>query len=588
MLKIKLERNADLIKNYIVYIAKSAGVFFDILIGLTIIQAITPFLQANIISSMLNQINSFDGLPYIYLVALGILTIADYCVSKISTQMSLQVQAKANTKAFMDLADYLKIIEPRKIVGKELQTEVEFSYQGLSQGKFVVPVASILSCLSLIIIYCELLFQLGFTEIFAALLMLLALSLQLIPLMRFGQKEQSVWPEEQRMLSRARYLEYQLSHYNDAQELSLFDARELISDKAINKRLEIMNIRNGLELFFAKDTAIASAVSVAVTLLSIFLLISSGVGIATLISAFYLIGAALMQNINSAYVLGEFVSCIPYMSNILSLRNKIDSNNYCESKPLRKIETIELRDIHFTYNNSNNVLNGIDVTLRKGQVVAIVGANGAGKTTLLSILLGLYKPNSGSIYIDGKPIDNILDVKHMFDIVLQDFGEFEIGITDFLSFGENYNNKEINEALELAGLSWLIDRLKSNPHLKLGEEWGGISLSGGQWQRLALARVFLRKHPIRILDEFTSNIDAEAEEDIFRTLKAQSDDFITVIVTHRAWTLKHADLIYVLSDGRIVESGTYSDLRTDGKEFNRIFSFQDLSECDVLEVDDAY
>lgn len=583
MSDIKPREVARLLKRYLLYIVCNSRSFFWLLIGLSLTEAIIPFIQTKLITDLF-LVAQLHASSHILLVMLSVVTIAAFCLSKITIQISLHVQARINSKAYIDLTEYQKSLKPNQIHKTDYQDEIEFAYQGLYQGKFVVPIATITSAIGLMLIYGELFIQLGFNNIGAALLMFIALILQLIPLIRFGRKEQEAWTGEQQFISRARYLEYQLSHYNEALELDLFNARNFIANKAIHERLKIMKLRKGLELFFAKDTATISLISIAMAVLAMYLFIKSGVAISSLIASIYLISAALMQNINSAYVLGEFASCVPYMTAILKLQNVEQVAELKQKLPVKKIDEIDLKDIHFGYSPEKEVINGVNLSLKRGQVVALVGANGAGKTTLISLLLGLYKAQSGSITINGQQIETLAEVGDAYDMVLQDFGEYEIRVKDYLTFGDTYSEAEKYRALNLVGLDALVEQLRLNPNLQLGEEWGGVNLSGGQWQRLALARVLLRKRPIRVLDEFTSNIDADAEEEIFEIIKKQSQNYITLIVTHRAWTLKHADMIYVLLDGHIVEAGSYDELRAKGREFNRLFSFQKLSTKDDQEA----
>ncbi len=235
-------------------------------------------------------------------------------------------------------------------------------------------------------------------------------------------------------------------------------------------------------------------------------------------------------------------------------------------------QKIELRNITFRYPHAKtDVLRGISLTIKKGQHIAIVGENGAGKSTLIKILVGLYAPTKGAVLLDDANLESItIDAWHRQLGVLQQ---------DFLSYGfatakENIYYGDVNGPIDTKRLNDAIDRAEArnfleklpkgldsyvNTWMEDDEGNNGIDLSGGQWQRLALARNFYRDSPMIILDEPTSAIDALAESRIFKHL---FDDRSRTVVTisHRLTTIEKADVIYMLQDGRIVEHGTHQQL----------------------------
>lgn len=137
------------------------------------------------------------------------------------------------------------------------------------------------------------------------------------------------------------------------------------------------------------------------------------------------------------------------------------------------------------------------------------------------------------------------------------------------------DDRRLWRSLRTARADGFVAKLPHGLDSQLGDQWGGAGLSGGEWQRLALARLALRDAPIRILDEATSNIDAETEESLFRDLRADAGGYITIVVSHRVWTLRDMDRIYVFDGGRIVESGTYKQLDRPGTRFAELFAFQE-------------
>ena len=140
--------------------------------------------------------------------------------------------------------------------------------------------------------------------------------------------------------------------------------------------------------------------------------------------------------------------------------------------------------------------------------------------------------------------------------------------------GRSATDEQLWDTLEKARAAEFVRALPAGLDTQLGEQWGGVGLSGGQWQRLALARLILRNTDLWVLDEPTSAIDAETEEDIFTSLREIAAGHMTILVSHRAWTLRHADRIYVMDAGAIVESGTYAELMARDSYFARLFASQ--------------
>ena len=225
-----------------------------------------------------------------------------------------------------------------------------------------------------------------------------------------------------------------------------------------------------------------------------------------------------------------------------------------------------------------DALAGVSFTARRGEMIALVGVNGAGKTTAVHGLLGLIEPTAGTVTVDGRERTELGEAAWLgqFGLLTQEFGRYEFTVRDTVALGRPgpVTDDEIWAALEGAHAAELVRAMPNGLDTQLGEQWGGVGVSGGQWQRLALARIHLRRAPIWILDEPTSAIDAEAEQEIFAELGRSRADRITIVVSHRAWTLRAMDRIHVFDQGRIVESGTYEELVGAGGRFAEIFAEQ--------------
>lgn len=212
-------------------------------------------------------------------------------------------------------------------------------------------------------------------------------------------------------------------------------------------------------------------------------------------------------------------------------------------------------------------------------MVGIVGANGAGKTTLVRRMVGLLEEASGVVQLDDLRLETLeaSDRLSYFGLLSQEFGRYELTIRDALLLGttrEAVADDELWAALETASLRDAVEKLPHGLETQLGQQFDGVGLSGGQWQRLALARIALRDAPIWVLDEPTSSVDAETERDIFDDLAAGKAGRITFVVSHRASTLVNLDRIYVIDGVTVVQSGTFDELSEAPGRFREIFRDQ--------------
>ncbi|MGN7199223.1 ABC transporter ATP-binding protein [Arthrobacter sp. SAFR-044] len=247
---------------------------------------------------------------------------------------------------------------------------------------------------------------------------------------------------------------------------------------------------------------------------------------------------------------------------------------------------VELKDIRFTYTGSDiEVIKGISLTVRRGQHIAIVGENGAGKSTLIRILAGLYRPDAGQVLLDGVDLAAV-DVtswhRHLA-VLSQEFLKYEFATAaDNIYFGDVRNPRDDDRVRKAGADAEALDFINKLPngldnHVSnwMEDPRGrkGSGLSGGQWQRLAMARNFYRDASFMVMDEPTSAIDALAEHRIFTRLFADRSSTI-IAISHRLATIEKADIVYMLEDGRIVEQGTHAELVALRGRYFRMFESQ--------------
>ena len=222
---------------------------------------------------------------------------------------------------------------------------------------------------------------------------------------------------------------------------------------------------------------------------------------------------------------------------------------------------VEFRDVHFSYNANRPILKGVSFNIPAGHTVAVVGASGAGKSTLARLLFRFFDINSGSISIDGQDIRHITQdsLRTAIGVVPQDTVLFNDTLYNNLAYGRpSASEAEVHHAAQQAHLEGFISSLPDGYATQVGER--GLKLSGGEKQRVAIARVLLKNPPLLILDEATSSLDSISEQAILDTLNAVKNQRTTLVIAHRLSTVRDANSILVMDQGEIVESGSHSEL----------------------------
>ena len=274
--------------------------------------------------------------------------------------------------------------------------------------------------------------------------------------------------------------------------------------------------------------------------------------------------------------IGQGLAAAERILPIIDIKNEINLNE--EEKKLNVSEgNIVFKEINFTYksNLENKVLQNVTAKFTGGKMTALVGYSGSGKSTLLNMIPRIYSPTSGSIYLDDQDISkfNLASLRNQISIVDQNTTLFDDTVFNNIKYARPEASKEdIYEAAKLSMCKDFIDNLENGFNTMIGEN--GVKLSGGEKQRLSIARAFLKNSKIILLDEATSSLDSETEEKIQKALNELTLNKTTIVIAHRLSTILNSDNIYVVDNGKIIDSGTHEELLIKSKVYKNFYERQ--------------
>lgn len=392
------------------------------------------------------------------------------------------------------------------------------------------------------------------------------------------------WTQERRELD---YLRYAGASDVTAKEVKLFGLAGYLADRfkklSWQYYLDSKSLSKKRALWGSGFNVLSSMAYYGAYVLIIFKTVG---GIFTLGDLTFLSGSF---NSLRGRIQGFFIRFTSITNSALYLQDYFDfldikiGGNEGAKKPMPETvkEGFKFENVGFKYPDSDIwVVRGINFEFKAGEKLAFVGENGAGKTTLIKLLLNFYEPTEGCIYLDGTPIQEFdrAAYQEFFGVIFQDFVKFELTMRENIAVGAInavQDEERIKAASEKSLANEVISAVPDGLEQKLGRRFSkGTNLSGGQWQKVAIARAYMKDAEVLVLDEPTSALDARAESETFNRFINLTKGKSAIIISHRFSTVRIADRILVLKDGKVLELGTHEELMATPKLYAELFNFQ--------------
>lgn len=536
---------------------------------LVLIQAVLPAAQVVLIEGLIDRLNS-GGNAWSQLLGLTVVVGAMYPLAQVTNIAGQLMMLRLRLHYRVELARTAVRLSPSRLAEPDVVTDLEASQNAtqpmsdMAVRPVQVPGAAVTS-----VVLCAAIWSIN---PLSGLLVLAALVPTVLAFTLISRMESTGWPTVAVHDRRAAYATEQLIQQRSGTELAVLGSGPKVADLIADRRAKATRVLDRM-IRTAMNLELAAALTTAMLFGgALIALVTGGAGGGAAAAAV----AGTISGLNAirqcGYAFGTIITVAPQAEVYRRFVRSVPAGE--PQSVVARVDSVALDNVSFSYPGASSAaVRDVCITARRGELVALVGLNGAGKSTAVSLLVGSLSPDRGRVLIDGRDAARLTEAERLghFGLLVQEFGRFEFTLRDAVGLGSP--GSAADEDIRTA----LADTFAADLPLdtQLGQQWGGTGISGGQWQRLALARIRLRNAGVWILDEPTSAIDAEAEREIFADLRRTSADRVTIVVSHRAWTLREMDRIYVIDGGEVVQQGTYPELMSQPTgRFARLFAAQ--------------
>lgn len=570
--------------NYIIRIILSQNkCLFILYCILCLISYICPFIDTLIIKKIIDCfIQDNFSYIYVYICLIFVLFLITYILRRIKRLINLKVSYK------------FKCDFQEKIYNKLLSVDGEY----LENPRYYNAIANVKRAIGVIINYPLLMINqvIGIVMFFYYSYILINYDLygsilffiSVIPcsiISTMFEKRLNEWFTEMIPdIRKVAYYRWMLTDGLPIRDMKVYDSYEYIENRYLCEKKEYINknikIENKSTILFI-IVRLIPIIPLSIIIIRIFLrAYNNGIIISDI--QFYMSIVTLVYGYSLSFVenvLNKSSRFLSYFDIFYNFINQKEFYNEKEGIILNNFESLEFKNVYFKYPNSNKmVLNGVNFKVNKGDVVCLLGINGSGKSTIVKLILGLYKQLSGEIKVNGVELAkyNISSVRKKIGALFQDFGKYSLSLRENVAISDinNYTDDSIITAIKEAGLSNVFSKSDLDVNISKKFDDNGRELSGGEWQKLALARINLRKSDIIILDEPSSSLDVETEDYIFKQYSELSNEHTVFLISHRIFVGKFSSKILLIKDGKIYEEGTHSDLMHQKGEYYNFYNFQ--------------
>ena len=559
-----------------------------------IVEALIPVYQTLVIGNLINTAMAvFQEPQAITSVFFPIFLIMIYVMfSNLMPAIANVVNLMGNNKLTLTLKeqifikraslDYQHIEDPQtqELIHRTCSDPVMYFTEGFN---------NIMNAVKLIISVVSLLFVVMSSSLLGGLVIIIASIPLSVLSLRMGTKNYEMDIEAKKIQRRYHYLTEVLTNRHFAYERLLFNYSQKLQDNFKNLHKESTRIESKIKwktYVHMKSGALMMLLIATIFILSLIPSVrdgrmSVGIFIALINVLLNLIHRMARQLL---WIMSGHANLRAYLKDFnafMKLSEKTDALANPKWVNDFKLHSIEFKNVSFKYPKTDNyILKNCSFKLDYDYSYAFVGTNGAGKSTIIKLLTGQYEDFEGEILINEKNIKkyHFSEIKGIFSVIFQDFSRFELTIKENIAIGSQMaiDVQKMEEIITILGLKGWIDQLPQGIETPLGKlKESGIDISGGQWQKIAIARLLYENHEINILDEPTAALDPMAESQIYELFSQLNEDRFTVYITHRLGAAKIADYILVLNDGFIVEKGSHDELISNQKGlYYRMFESQ--------------